>query len=341
MTKLFEAKPFVIAEVGSNWTSYNDCKDSIAMAKAVGADAAKFQAFNGKALFGSVSAAEKDAAGEPQLTGLLDGGYNLPLDWIPKLAERCKKVGIEFLCTAFSPELVKAVDPYVEVHKIASSDLTSPEMLEAVKATGKPVILSCGASSKTDVAIALRGHEKISWKGFEGSKVVLLYCNSAYPSREHNLFLMEELKRYGGPVGYSDHSLDVIYAPLSAVKHFGAVVIEKHFKLRDDMQTPDAPHSLNPDQFQLMVDYIRGKRSIEVAPSKEEKDMLLKHNRRLIATADLKPGTTLKRNENYGAFRSLEEDSNGLSPFFWEQLEGKTLNKEVLAGKGLSTSDAG
>ena len=242
------------------------------------------------------------------------------------------------MCTAFSPELVKIIDDYVLVHKIASSDLTDPLMLAAVKETGKPAILSCGGSSPNDINIALNVHEKIEWKGFGDTKVVLLYCNSAYPSKRHNLFVFDDLKRFGAPVGLSDHSLDVIYAPLSAVRQFGAIVIEKHFKLRDDMQTPDAPHSLNSDEFKCMVDYIRGARESVINPTSEEHHMFFRNNRRLIATCDLAPGTVLQRGVNYGAYRSLEDDSDGLSPFFWELLEGKAVKDSVLAGQGLSVS---
>lgn len=323
MTKLFEAKPFIIAEVGSNWTNFQDAKDSIQMAKQVGADAVKFQLFDHEALYG--------CPGELP--------HAMPLNWLPKLADKAKAANIEFMVTAFSPELVKAVDPFVEIHKVASSDLTCPQMLEAVKATDKPVILSCGASNKGDINLAVNGHQSIAWKGFGIHPLVLLYCNSAYPSTRHNLFLMDELKQFGRPVGLSDHSLDVIYSPLSAVRHFGAVVIEKHFKLRDDMQTPDAGHSLNPDAFKCMVDYIRGNRDGGLNPTSEEKAMFLRHNRRLVAVKDIAPGELLQFGVNFGCYRSLEDDSNGVMGFAWEAIHGKTARQAIKAGKGLSISE--
>lgn len=335
MTRLLEAKPFIIAEVGSNWRDYNDCKEAIDMAHACGADAVKFQLFDGEALYDHAFREEKTLKGE------------LPKDWIPKLAERCKVRGIEFMCSAFSVDLIKLVDPYVNIHKVASSEMTDPDILETIKATGKPIIISCGGSSRGDINIMLNGHKgngrkEISWwRGFEDYKapVVLLYCNSAYPSKEHNLFAMEELKRFGRPVGYSDHSLDVVYSPLSAVKHFGAIVIEKHFNnLPAGVETPDSPHSLDSRGFKLMADYLRGKRESVLNPTSEEAHMMLRNNRRLIATLDMKPGTVLVKGQNFGSYRTLEDDPTGMSPFFWEMLEGKTLKVGVSAGKGLSIS---
>lgn len=318
MTKLFHAKPFVIAEVGSNWTNFQEAKDSIQIAKQCGADAVKFQVFSRHGLYGFE---KEDCSLE----------HALPLEWLPQLKEKADACGIEFMCTAFSPELVEAVDPFVEVHKIASSDNTTPQMLEAVKKAGKPILLSCGASSKSDIALALQV--------LGDANVTLLYCNSAYPSTRHNLFLIEELKTYGRPVGLSDHSLDCIYAPLSAVKHFGAQVIEKHFTAFPQRDTPDRGHSLDPGAFKVMVEYLRGTRDGGLNPTSEEKDMFLRHNRRLIAIKDLKPGDVLKYGDNYGAYRSLEDDSHGLSPFAWGLVEGKQLTKPIGIGKGVAVSD--
>jgi sialic acid synthase SpsE len=314
------------------------------MAKQVGANAVKFQLFDAMSLYGYLPQGAWESDLEyimrlqntwgPNPQGRIKG--EMPLDWLPKLADKAKAAGIDFLCTAFSPEGVKAVDPFVPYHKIASSDLTCPQMLEAVKATGKPVILSCGASSKGDIELAVNGHPKLGWKGFGDHPLVLLYCNSAYPSTRHNLFLIEELRKFGKPVGLSDHSLDVIYAPLSAVRHFGAVVIEKHFKLRDDMTTPDSGHSLNPDAFKCMVDYIRGTRDSGLNPTSEERDMFLRHNRRLIATKDIAPGELMQFGHNFGCYRSLTEDSQGTSGFAWEGVQGKVAKVAIQAGAGVS-----
>lgn len=329
-TRLFEAKPFIIAEIGSNWGSFDDCKNSIQMAKQLGADAVKFQLFNDAALYG---------AGMWDSTRSAYGAFHhvLPAGWLPKLKEKADAAKIEFMCTAFSPEFVKAVDPYVAVHKIASSDSTTPQMLQAVKDTGKPVILSCGAMSRGDLKLALYGHSEISWQGFEMSyPLILLYCNAAYPSYEHNLFKMAELAEFKRPVGFSDHTKDIIYAPLSAQQHFGAVVIEKHLNCFPDMQTPDCKHSLNPHEFKIMVEHLRGQREVFFGPSSEEKGMFLRNNRRLIAIKDIAAGDLLQYGANFGAYRSLVDDDKGMLPFFWEELQGKPAQKDIKSGKGIS-----
>jgi sialic acid synthase SpsE len=346
VTRLFEAKPFIIAEVGSNWRTLSDCIESIGRAKACGADAVKFQAFTDLALYGFDSDAEWEGliartceiAGCPREEYSWRVAHHLPLEWLPKLKEKADACGIEFLCTAFSPELVAAVDPYVSVHKVASSDLSYPQLLEAVAKTGKPVLLSTGASSETDIRLALEA------LGGARERAVLMYCVSSYPSRTYNLDSMRLLReRYGCQVGFSDHSNDVVWAPLSSCRApYSAVAIEKHFTAFPGVDTPDRPHSLDPIDFKHMVDAIRHRDNpLPIGPLREERDMILRHNRRLIATADILEGAILEYGRNFGAYRSLEDDSRGLTPFAWQQVEGKTAKVAIQRGKGIGPGDFG
>ncbi len=226
------------------------------------------------------------------------------------------------MCTAFSPELVDKIDPYVKRHKIASAENTWPQLLQKVASKKKPIIMSCGGSNIPEI--------KLSIGLMEDCDLTLLYCVSAYPCYAHNLFKMEKLKELGRPVGLSDHSLDVIYTPLSAVKHFGAVVVEKHFRLQRIVETPDSGHSLSPLEFKLMVDHIRGKEL--PYRSSEEKGAELFWNRRLIATKDISVGQKLKYGENYGAYRSQIEDAHALHPLAWTEIEEKTCIEPVKVG---------
>lgn len=325
MTQLFKAKPFIIAEVGSNWTCFNEAKDSISFAKNCGADAVKFQAFTESDLFGP---GIRDSTSEEK-----SAQHRLPLDWIPKLKEKSDACGIELMCSAFSTKLYDFVDQYVGVHKIASSELTHPDILEKVKSFKKPIIMSVGASSKGDVARAmqiLRG----------GPQVVLMYCSASYPSTQYNLFYMQDLAdMFQVPVGFSDHSIDVVYPALSAVHHFGAVAIEKHVNFTKH-HTPDSGHSLSHDEFALMCQFLKGKRDYKsFNPMPEEKDMFLKHNRRLIATVDIGAGDQFVYGQNFGAYRSLKEDSRGLIAFEWEEIAKRCANRFIKAGEGICLQD--
>ena len=320
----------IVAEVGSNWRTFEEAKDSIPMAKNVGADVVKFQFFTGKELFGFDPDTTPD-----QFRGnraLYPSGW-LPPSWLPLLKEKADACGIEFMCTAFSPAGVEIVDQYVKRHKVASSDLNYPQLLDAIAATGKPILLSTGGHSWSDIAHAL------GYLGEAKSRTTLLYCSSEYPSTWHNLRLINVMReKFGVEVGYSDHTIDV-YTPVTAAHIHGASCVEKHFKLRADLNTPDSPHSLDPERFSYMVDLIRNPQAHMKMPNPGECSMILRHNRRLIALRDIQPGETFVFGENFGAYRSLKDDTYGLSPFAWSEVNGKVATKARMAGDGIGPQD--
>lgn len=255
---------FVIAEIGSNFKTKQDCFDAIAAAIAVGADAAKFQLFSHKSLYG--------------YDGIMD--HALPPRWIPELAEECGDE-IEFMCTPFSLEELAVIDPYVKRHKVASSDMEDRKLLSYMRKTGKPIILSTGGHTYLEVADVVEYLSKVDQVRFtKPTDLTLLYCESAYPSRRHNLNRMNILKRFGLPVGISDHSIDVFWVPASAVQFYGAVVVEKHFNPLNFTDTPDCGHALGTDDFADMVACIRARGSELQLLDSAERDMRKFHNKR-------------------------------------------------------------
>lgn len=310
MTRLFEAKPFIIAEVGSNWKTLGQCLESIIVAKACGADAVKFQLFDEVALYAcGYSVPDYGAPVKPPF---------LPPAWLCQLKAEADKHGIELMCTAFSPELLAAVDPYVSVHKIASSDAAWPQMLQAVKATGKPALYSIGAKYEDEIAKA----EAILNDG----KYVATYCVAAYPT---DFIDFRELVRFDA---FSDHTLGYTAAVQAA--RLGCIALEKHFTAFPDLDTPDRPHSLTPSQFQRMVQIIRGD-----GYESEETAMYRRHNRRLVATRDVPAGDALKYGENYGAYRSLVDVTEWISPFDWEKVQGRRASRAIERGHSITEAD--
>ena len=298
---------YIIAEIGSNWESLDDCFQSIQEAHNSGANAAKFQMFTHAELYG--------------ISGQLK--HELPHDWVPLLRRQCDRSGIEFMCTAFSPEGFEYINPYVDIHKIASSCITTTPILKKVASFNKKTILSTGASSIGEIRLAMNH--------FPGQLVTPLYCVANYPAKVinlENIRLME--KELGVKVGYSDHSTDVLNIPRMAVQ-MGAVVIEKHLDCARK-GTPDSPHSISPDEFRLMVDSINNIRTIpRIGWIPEEQGMVLMHRNRLMAIKDIKSGDMFDET-NYGCFRSKEKDMNGMSGFCYEAVNGKVSRVDIKSG---------
>lgn len=306
--------PVIIAEVGSNWFTIDDCFASIVAARRVGADVVKFQAFTFEALFGI----------EPHEG--VSRHFELPLEWLPKLRACSEEIGIGFMCTAFSPGILRIVDKYVDMHKIASSCSSWPALLDEAKATGKPVLFSTGAMTLAEV--------KASYDRL-GPRAVPLYCVAAYPARSTDLDMIEAIADVTGQtrVGYSDHSLDYIETPRAAWRVHGACVIEKHFTAISNRQTPDSGHSLSPNEFSLMVDAIRGhdKDGAPPRPSRvgfftDEVGMRTLHRRRIVATRAIQAGE-LFTESNIGPYRALHPSGEGR--IFWPEAFGTLLGQRA------------
>jgi sialic acid synthase SpsE len=236
------------------------------------------------------------------------------------------------MCSAFSPELYDVVNPYVVTHKVASSELTHKRILEKLSSYGKPVILStaCASYKEIDKALEL----------LHPCDVVLMYCVGAYPANLVDLRLIKDLQeRYpDNTIGFSDHTKDVMSIPYEAVKKYGAMVIEKHVTFIDD-DTPDSPHSLNRMDFMTMCDAIKEGWKLVFGPTREERDMLIKHRRRLIATANIPQGGTLQEGINFGIYRSQIEDTRAIHGFDIDSVNGKQTKVDIKEGFGIAPED--
>ncbi len=345
-------KPFIICEVSSAWSSWEHCKDAIGLAKNCGADAVKFQMFSQKDLYGREKAKpdgeRRELATDPATIKESDSyavnvyheykesgeSPYLHHGWLEGLKQKADAVGIELMVSAFSVEGLEYVDKYVNIHKLASSENNHFRMLQKLRELGKPVLLSTGGSSHGDVqkSIAVLTDE------IEGApppvEVMPLYCVSDYPARTIDLSQLSALRTLGsGVVGFSDHSTDSLVIPQRAVE-LGAEVVEKHVNFFD-VDCPDSPHSLSTKEFKAMCDQLKGR---PVSPS-GQKDMYLKHNRRLIASKPVKAGEVLVEGENFGIFRSLREDANAMSPFNITRVAGRKAKRDLEAGEGIGPAD--
>lgn len=320
----FEAKPdqpYIIAEVGSNFTNLEDCINSVRAAAQAGANAVKFQLFDHKSLYGI----EQTRGGYGY-----DPKFELHPEWLRPIKNECDRARINLLCTVFNADLVRTVDQYVSAHKVASSDIAYEPLLAEMSKLSKPVILSTGAATETEIKLALATLSNVP--------VCLLYCVANYPAKNVDLTVIDRLKAFSKPVGFSDHTLDYIYLPYAAVKHHGAIVIEKHFTAISEL-TPDSGHSLNPDQFKLMVDKIRGKVQSQIGPIDEERDMLLKAKRRLIATEAIKKGDMFRKGKNFGMYRALYNDTKGLDPWNSSLINNRLATRDIEAGEPIGVGD--
>ena len=284
---------FVVAEAGMNHDgSLGNAIRMAEVAAECGADAVKFQ------LHDAAAETTRDAPAPPyfrhesrweyfQRTAFTDGQWRT-------LQEACDAAGIEFLCSVFSLEALDRLEALGTArYKIGSGEVTNLALVRAAAATGKPVLLSSGMSTREELDAAVDA---------AGENVTVLQCTSEYPTPPERvgLNLLAELReRYGRPVGLSDHTLGP-YACFAAAA-LGATVVEKHFTLSKEMYGPDAALALEPHELEELVDGVREIEAMLAAPiDKDAEAAALAEMKRIfeksvVTAARIPAGATIER----------------------------------------------
>jgi sialic acid synthase SpsE len=248
-----------VAEVSSNHNQdLARCLAFIDAAANAGCDAVKFQLFRVDELF-----APEIVAADPEIAARRD--WELPVEFIPELAKRCRDAGLEFSCTPFHLEAVDQLRDHVAFYKIASYELLWEELLERCGATGVPVVLSTGMATLDEVQGAVE-----VLRGAGCRDLSLLHCVSRYPTQidECNLAAMETLRNACGcPVGWSDHSVNPLVIQ-RAVHHYDACMVEFHFDLDGTGREYASRHCWLPWQIAPVIRDIRESLRADGSPTK-------------------------------------------------------------------------
>jgi N-acetylneuraminate synthase len=243
------------------------------------------------------------------------------------------------LSSVFSVEDAKAINPFVSMHKIASYEITHSRLIEFVAGTGKPLILSTGATTYEEIEWAMSYFRKHG-----GKEVTLMQTTAKYPAPlpALNLKVIATLmKRFGVPVGLSDHSRDPVIGPVAAVA-LGATMIEKHFTLSNSLPGPDHAFALIPGELKEMVRAIRDAEqtlgSGEKSVLAEELELRNYAQRGIQATRVIKKGEALIEGINIDILRPGKQ-KKGLHPKFLPKIEGRRSKRNIPAGDGISSID--
>lgn len=341
-----DSELFIIAEAGSNWKCGNtrqdlaQAKKLIQVASSCGADAIKFQTYDsgvyvenaGKSNYLSKKGIQKS------VNEIFDE-FSMSYEMLPKLKNLCQYYKIEFMSTPFSVMDVEAIDKFVNIHKLASYEINHIPMLHALAKTKKPIIVSTGASTLQEINFAIKTIKK-----FHNEKICLLQCTSKYPAKHESLHLSvipSLKKKYKIPIGLSDHSLDPIIAPVTAVG-LGATIIEKHFTLNKSSNGPDHYFSLDPAELKTMITALRNSKLSLGNPIKsihnDENELRKFAHRSIQATKFIDVGEKFVLGKNIDILRPGNR-KRGLDPRFLQKILNKKSKKKIKAGDGISLRD--
>jgi sialic acid synthase SpsE len=203
-------------------------------------------------------------------------------------------------------------------------------LIKKVAQTGKPIIVSTGLASISDL------HDIVEvLKDNKCNDFVLLKCTSTYPASPINsniLTIPHMMNLLNCDVGLSDHTLG-IGAAVAAISH-GACLIEKHFTLNRDDGGVDSDFSLEPKEFKLLRKESErawealGK--VHYGPTKSEFNAS-KKRRSIYVSKNILKGDILT-SENIKIVRP----GLGLSPKMIDIVIGREVKEDIKKGTALS-----
>ena len=336
--------PFIIAEIGVNHEgSLSRAESMVRQAAAAGTSAVKFQTYEASKLASKLnSPGYWDFSKESTKSQfeLFSKYPKLSSSDYQKLANLCDDLGILFMTTCFDEDSLNQIDPLVSLHKVSSSDITNIPLLRAVAEKAKPVILSAGAASASEIKKAL---------GIlldSGAKeIALLHCVLSYPTKAENANLgaiqklRKEFESEKVCIGYSDHVSPVNGEALSLemASLLGAVVIEKHFSDLPGTDGNDHYHSVGEQGLRSFSNRLENyRRMLGNGEIDLDGQQLARNNarRRICAKTMISQGERLSSD----SLVPLRADK-GIVISEWDRVVGAYASRDILPGTPLRTSD--
>lgn len=326
---------FVIAEISANHQkNLYTAIATIDAAADAGADAVKFQTYSADTLTLKSDAPwfriDEGTAWDGRTLHDIYAEGELPREWHAELFAHARQRGLIPFSSPFDVDAVAFLDDLgAPAFKIASFEIFDHELIAAVARTGKPVLISTGVATESDIRAAL---DVCLSAG--NDQVALLKCTSAYPapSIELNLRTIPDMaRRFECVVGFSDHTLG-LSAPLGAVA-LGASILERHITVDRASGGLDAGFSTSAQEFTQLVSAVR---DLEVGLGRVEYELTAscarsrRFGRSLFVVADVHAGDPVTA-ENIRSIRPAD----GMPPSMLPRILGRRFSTAVSAGTPL------
>lgn len=336
-------KPYIIAEIGANHNGDMDlAKQLIEAAKLSGADCVKFQSWTKDSIFAKVKYEENHFLADDYrnrtdytLEEIVDE-FSVSEQELSLLKSIADELEIDFSCTPFSePEakfLVEQLDiPFI---KIASMDVNNYPFLDYVARLGKPIVLSTGLSTLSEIDRAISTIEAAG-----NLDLSILHCIAEYPPEDENtnlnniVTLKNCFPHY--TIGFSDHSIGTCL-PLASVA-LGAQIVEKHFTLDKDMFGWDHKVSATPDELSAICE---GSRRIAAAmgtfriSSPENNERKSEFRRSIVTTKAINKGHVFTADD-----LTFKRPGTGIKPEFCEMIIGRSAQRDIGQDELLTPDD--
>jgi pseudaminic acid synthase len=328
-----EVSPMFIAEISANHLgNFERAKALVLAAIESGASAVKFQTYTAATMTLDLEKPEFKISEDHPLWGgqkLFDlyNDAHTPWEWHAELFEICRSHQVIPFSSPFDATAVDFLEELnTPMYKIASMETGDIPLIKRVAETGKPLIISTGATEWEEIELVVAAVQK------SGNKdLTLLVCTSSYPSDpiEAHLNRMATLSNhFGVKVGLSDHTLG-IGVSIAAIA-LGATAIEKHLTLRRADGGADGAFSMEPEEFAMLVK--EGKSAFQslgnsVWSMQESEKESRRLRRSLYVVKDVKAGDIVTL-DNVRAIRP----GGGCAPKFLDEIVGKKFKSSQSLG---------
>ena len=325
----------MIAEIGVNHDgSSARALEMVDACAESGADAVKFQYFRADRLMSSACrlATYQEDSGESDPREMLDR-LQLAPEALRACVQRAHERGVHAIVTPFSlDDLGEIGDLGWDALKSASPDVINRPLLQTIMGTGKPMIVSTGASTIDEVTRAS------GWLDTARDRVCVLQCVSAYPTSTEDAALSgiaDVARSTGLPTGYSDHTREIATGALAVVA--GACALEKHVTHDRGASGPDHKASLAYDEFRTYAELAReaskmtseGKRVLEA-----ERDVRSASRQSVVSARAIREGEHIKR-----GMLAIKRPGTGVEPWAIDEVVGRTAARRIEADMPITFED--
>ena len=326
---------YIIAEIGGNFTTFEEAKKLVDLAYESGVDAVKLQTYKADTIVTKSAKFDLDNVGEMNQYELFEK-YQIDFALHKKVFDYIDSKGLEWLSTPSHKTDVDMLDELgVRSHKIGADDATNLPLIKYVAQTGKPILLSSGMCTIKEVREMINTCLEVG-----NDKIILFHTVSNYPTypEQVNLLAMQTLKKEFPylKIGFSDHTIGSTACFAAAC--MGAEVVEKHFTYDKNADGPDHQLSANPKEMKEIVDKIREFETMKGSGAKKPVGKEItnreKNRKSIVAIKPIKKGEVFTL-ENI----DIKRPGHGIAPKYFEEILGKYAKENIEDDKVLNWSD--
>lgn len=326
---------YIIAEIGGNFTDFEQAKRLIDAASACGVDAIKLQTYRADTIASRKAIFDMENTGTVSQYDLFKK-YEIDESLHRDIFRYIETKGLDWFSTPSHETDVEMLERLgVGAYKIGSDDAVNIPFLRFVAKRGKPILLSTGMCTMDEVK------ESVSAILEQGNnEITLLHAITSYPThpKHVNLLALQSMMREfpGLDIGYSDHTIGTTACICAAA--IGARVIEKHFTYDKKAEGPDHMLSADPGEMKTIVESIRTFELMKgdgiKQPAESEKTTRINNRKSIVLVRPLKKGETIT-----GDDLAIKRPGYGIAPKYFDQVVGKRSSRDLEADDVLRWED--